>query len=235
VIHDDPRPGMTSRCQELPAEHASPSTRRTLLGVAGAFILAASGLFVPRGQEADASRPVNRVQQRAAKRRQRRHHRREHQRDQQQHDPGAGVGGPQIFQKGISMLLNNHLDHYTEAELGILISGSHSHCSSPAIFNMPPGDGIALYDTRHPEAYSWVEARYFFGFFNPETGLPEVWMGLGGSSKGNCHHGGTRLLNDTGLTPGQVVTVTVEDRRFVIARQGDKENFKFFSVDIFAT
>ena len=220
--------------QDFSSLHTPGPNRRTLLAAVSSLVLAASGLFVPAAQDARATHPVNRAQHRAAKRRQRHHHRLEQRRDQQ-HDPGEGAGAPQIFQKGISMLLHNHLDQYTEAELGILISGSHSKCESPAIFNMPPGDGFALYDTKHPEAYSWVEAHYFFGFFNPETGLPKVWVGDGGSTKGNCHRGGTRLLNDTGLTEGQTVTITVADRRFVIARQGDKKDFKFYTVDIFAT
>ena len=79
-----------------------------------------------------------------------------------------------------------------------------------------------------------MEDKYFFGFFNPDIGLPEVWVARGGSSKGNCHKGGTRLLNDTGLKEGQSVTISVDDRRFVITRQQDTE-FKVFTVDIFAS
>jgi hypothetical protein len=153
--------------------------------------------------------------------------------DNDRNDQDDGLGDPEIFQKGISTLLNNHLEQMTHAELGILIHGSSGGCRSPAPFDMPPLTGIALYDTQHPESYSWVEDRYFFGFFNPDIGLPGVWVAEGGSSKGLCHSGGTRLLNDYELKVGQAATVSVANRRFIITRQKDTE-FKVFVVDIFA-
>jgi hypothetical protein len=215
-------------------DHSLDKGRRFLLGVASGFVLAATALLLPVEQEAEAAGQGKRVQHRADKRRQRHHHRLKQRRRQRRRDSGSGSGGPGIFQKGISMHLNNHLDQTTHSELGILISGSSSHCKSPAPFDMPPLTGIAIYDTQHPEAYSWVEDRYFFGFFNPETGLPVFWVGDGGSSKGNCHKGGKRVLNDTGLKENQSVTVTIADRKFVVTRLNDTD-FKLFQVDIYAT
>jgi hypothetical protein len=217
----------TERFDALAKFLATSGTRRRLLSLLTSVSLA-GGLAAVLGQEAAANRP-------GPNRRAHNHRHSGRRKDKRQQEREQDEGGdPEIFQKGISMVLNNHIDQRTFAELGILISGSSGGCRSPAPFDMPPLTGLAIYDTQHPESYSWVENQYFFGFFNPETGLPVVWVAQGGSSKGNCHRGGTRLLNDYGLTVDQAVTVTVANRRFVITRRIDTD-FKVFVVDIFAT
>jgi hypothetical protein len=81
--------------ENLNREASADRNRRILLGAAGGFALATSGLLLPAWlieDTAAAEQPVRRVQHRAAKRRQRRHHRlrqkRRLQRRRQRRNPG---------------------------------------------------------------------------------------------------------------------------------------------------
>jgi len=214
-------------------ELAPERTRRTLLEAVGGFVLVVSGLFLRAEPEADAAHPGNRVQHRAGKHRQRHHrHSKQHRRGQR-HDPGDGTGnGPSgVFRKGIAMLVHNNLAQEIHAELGVLKDGFY--CSKMVPFDMPATTGQAFYSDGDPDGYTWLEDHWFFGFSNPFSGPPYVWVGANGDYRSRCHSGGTRILLDTALETHQQVTVKDANRKFVITRHPDRDGNKLFTIEIF--
>ena len=214
----------------------STATGRRRLFSAFAAIMA--GILLPSARiEGAAARrnPAGAVQRRKAQRRKqqrntlnkRRHEQRQDRKDRRK------AQDPDNFGRGISLLLRNPNTARTtiHVETGEL-SDLTGTCDLLAVFDIVPGQQ-RLFDTSAKNVYAWAANRYWFHFQNPLVDLPGFSASVGGNGEGyNCHPGGTEVLDFVSMREGRTVSPTLEGHTFVIERQDDKPDFKFFIVTL---
>jgi hypothetical protein len=200
-------------------------SRRTVLGAAWAFVLAAGSLFLTAEPEAGAELPRSRVQHRADKRRQRRHHLLEQHRAEQRRDRGGGGrqghGGndPDSLLDGFDLYLHNETGEAgLHVECGFTYSGP---CPPNAIFNMGTthhNDEEFLTDEN--AVYVWWANRFWIEFRNDP--FTPVWIEVaeGGSARYiACKPGGNKVLPEHDMAVGDTAHVELSDRYFVDFRR----------------
>ncbi len=102
-------------------------------------------------------------------------------------------------------------------------------CTLLGKFDLPPGkDG--LFDTSNTTLTIQINRHYRFVFMNAAFKTPWVTAGIWGSSD-LCPTSVTNVFEES-FSEGDVRTVTLEGKEFTLRRNGDKTDFKYWSLDI---
>ena len=190
---------MTSAQSPDPREGTT-VTRRHLLGAAGGFALAASGLLVPdwlvaEGEAAD-KHPVRGVQQRKEQRRRKQRNERGHRHDRH-HRRDDGTKPPELGPRGIRLKVVNETDvtfglcQHWVGTIGWYRNAwetLHKQGSTMSSFSEDTEElhsGVLFFGGK--EAFVWVE--------NPLVGTPNTTYQSGGTFSPFGYKGGTTIVD----------------------------------------
>lgn len=175
-------------------------TRRSLLArAASGFALAASGLYLPDGQdEAEAKGPSGRLGDRTRSRKRKRRHNRRRKKNDKNNDKNLnrdhGKGSPAIDDGLRFRVFNGLTDEESRGGLRLQFwrdEFDEGVYTPGALTTLPPcpwsEHNEAIYLTPWSDAFLWLNDRYFVEAWNPEILPVKAKLGLGGSVD---RHGG---------------------------------------------
>jgi hypothetical protein len=103
-------------------------------------------------------------------------------------------------------------------------------CRSVAPVTIPVGTG-QRFAASYPEAYVWIDDRFWLHFQNPALAPPNVSVAFAGmaSSAICCKRSGDTVVNRHDLLVGRPMPVTLAGRTFTVTRTRDT-NYKNFTI-----
>jgi hypothetical protein len=217
---------------ELPvhSDEARNSTRRSLLGAAGGFALAASGLLLPNwlAEEAEADgNPVRRIQQRKdQRRRQARHHRRR----SKGHTKGKNKGKCVLCIRGIEWRVTIGSGLSCDVQLWSRAGGGRGW---QLVDSQSYGFDTKEFYTNDTFGILWISQRYYLLATN-DFPFPWVKIGYGGHFGSSGWVDGTLVTDRYTMHEGDFApTMHVDNLAFQVYRGDDGEDdYKHFNLSI---
>lgn len=219
----------TTIADDVTSAGGTPTHRRTLLGaLAAGFVLTASGVFLPGtigeaealGGAGAAKRAGSITKNGGGRHKNRNHGRRRHR---QNRAPGTFILGVEVE------VVYTRPSESVNAAFWVRTQAGHAFGEQESKAVTSTG---AIFHTGDIYGVLWIANRYYASFSN-DIGYPATTLGYGGTFDSRGWYGGTKVVNNRGLSENEVApALHIDGYTYEVKRLTDSADYKRFKLTI---